>query len=248
MPNYRFINNYSIIIFMTNKILLSEHDVSLSQKGDVYLYKTFTWMFVGLLITAITSYLMFFTGLIQIIVNSPLSIFGMLLIQVGVVVGLSNYAAKINSLTAGFIFLFYSILTGVTVTPVIYRYTDTSIAITFIASAIMFAFMAAYGYFTKQNLSGFGSIALMGLIGIILGAIINIFFNNTLLNWIITYAGIAIFLVLTAYDMQKLKNISFVGELTKRNENNIAIVGALSLYLDFINLFVFLLRIFGNRK
>ncbi|MBP9758258.1 Bax inhibitor-1/YccA family protein [Candidatus Dojkabacteria bacterium] len=233
---------------MKNEILLNKQELILTEKVNSFLYKTYTWMFFGLLITASTSYLMFSSGLIHYIVNSSLAILGLLLIQIGVVVGLTNYASKINTTLAGLIFIFYSVLTGITVTPIIFRYTDSSIAITFIASSIMFAIMAGYGYFTKQDLSTFGNIALMGLIGIILGAVINIFFNNTIINWIITYAGITIFLILTAYDMQKLKNISFVGELTKKNEGNIAIVGALRLYLDFINLFVFLLRIFGNRK
>lgn len=233
---------------LNNKILISKQEIVIEEKVNSFLYKTYSWMFIGLLITAITAYFMYSTGLLVRIVNSPLSIFGLLLIQIGVVLGLTNYASKINTLLAGSIFIFYSILTGITVTPIIFRYTDSSIAITFIASSVMFAIMAGYGYFTKQDLSTFGNIALMGLVGIILGAIINIFFNNTIMNWVITYAGITIFLILTAYDMQKLKNISFVGELTKKNENNIAIVGALRLYLDFINLFVFLLRIFGNKK
>lgn len=215
---------------------------------NTFLFKTYGWMFVGLLFTALTAYFMIFSGMVVTIVSSPLAILGLFLVQIGVVVGLSSFATRINTSLAGLAFIFYSIISGITIAPIIFRYTEASVATTFFASAFMFGIMAIYGYYTKQDLSTFGNIAVMGLVGIILGAIINIIFNITILHWIITYAGIIIFLILTAYDMQKLKNISFVAGLTHKHENNIAIVGALTLYLDFINLFLYLLRIFGNRK
>jgi FtsH-binding integral membrane protein len=216
--------------------------------ANTFLFKTYAWMFIGLLITALSAYTMISTGLIYYVITSPFALFGLILVEIGVVIGLSIFANRISTPVAGLAFIFYSILSGITLAPLVFRYTEASVATTFFASSFMFGIMAIYGYYTKQDLSTFGSIAIMGLFGLIIGAVVNIIFNITILHWIITYAGIGIFLVLTAYDMQKLKNIAFVASLTNKPENNIAITGALSLYLDFINLFIFVLRIFGNKK
>jgi FtsH-binding integral membrane protein len=127
-------------------------------------------------------------------------------------------------------------------------YTSNSIATTFYVTAGTFGAMSLYGYYTKKDLTSIGNIAIMGLIGIIIASIVNMFLQNDMMYWIITYLGVAIFVGLTAYDTQKLKNLGSQGFVNDESMEKTSILGALTLYLDFINMFLFLLRIFGNRN
>jgi FtsH-binding integral membrane protein len=127
-------------------------------------------------------------------------------------------------------------------------YTTESIASTFYITAGTFGVMSLYGYYTKNDLTKIGNLAMMGLIGVIIASIVNMFFQNDMMGWIITYIGVAVFVGLTAYDTQKLKEIGANGFRNGESMEKIAIMGALTLYLDFINLFLFLLRIFGDRR
>lgn len=213
-----------------------------------FLFKTYAWMFSGLLLTAITAFIIFTSGIGTMLMSSGIALIGLFLVQVGLVIGMSSFVNRMNTYLAAFLFIFYSIVSGITITPIVMRYTFESVATTFMATSLVYGIMSIYGYFTKQDLSTFGSVALMGLVGIIIGSLVNIFLNSTIVHWILTYAGIIVFLILTAYDMQKLKNMSFVKGLTHKKENNIAIIGALSLYLDFINIFLLILRVSGGRK
>ena len=147
------------------------------------------------------------------------------------------------------LFMLYSALTGLTLSGILYAYTAESIAATFVVTAGMFGSMSLYGYTTKRDLSGLGSMLFMGLIGIILASLVNFWLKSETLMWAVTYIGVVIFVGLTAYDTQKLKNIGTQLDVNdKAHLRKYSILGALTLYLDFINLFLMLLRIFGNRR
>jgi len=146
------------------------------------------------------------------------------------------------------VFMVYSILNGLTMSVIFLVYTSSSISTTFLITAGTFGAMSLYGYYTKKDLTSIGNMAMMALIGIIIASIVNIFLQNEMMYWIISYLGVAVFVGLTAYDTQKLKEIGSRGFANEEGMEKIAILGALTLYLDFINLFLFLLRIFGDRK
>lgn len=156
---------------------------------------------------------------------------------------------RLSGAVATSLFMLYSALTGLTLSSIFIAYTYSSIASTFVVTAGMFGAMSLYGYTTKRDLSGFGSMLFMALIGIVLASLVNIWLKSTALMWAITYIGVVVFVGLTAYDTQKLKAM---GEQLNADDKDsfrkYAIVGALTLYLDFINLFLMLLRIFGNRR
>ncbi len=164
------------------------------------------------------------------------------------VVYLSRAIHNLSQSMAISVFLLYAILNGLTMSVIFLVYTSESIASTFYITAGTFAAMSLYGYYTKKDLTSIGNMAMMALIGIIIASIVNMFFHNEMMYWIITYLGLAIFVGLTAYYTQKLKQIGSNGFEYEESMEKIAILGALTLYLDFINLFLFLLRIFGGRK
>ena len=145
-------------------------------------------------------------------------------------------------------FFAYALLNGVTMAIIFLVYTRTSIATTFFVTAGTFGAMSAYGYATKRDLTSIGSFAFMGLIGIILASIVNIFLKSTAVGWIVSVLGVLIFVALTAYDTQKIKELNIIGNAGTDEDNKEAIHGALTLYLDFINLFLHLLRFFGSRR
>jgi len=145
-------------------------------------------------------------------------------------------------------FLIYAVLNGLTMSIIFLIYTSNSIATTFYVTAGTFGAMRLYGYYTKKDLTSLGNMAMMALIGIIIASIVNMFLQNDMMYWIITYLGVAVFVALTAYDTQKLKELGSRGFTNDESMEKTSILGALTLYLDFINLFLFLLRIFGSRK
>jgi FtsH-binding integral membrane protein len=161
---------------------------------------------------------------------------------------LVGWIKKMTSLTATFIFILYSILNGFTLSIIFLVYTTDSIASTFFITAGTFAVMSIYGYFTKSDLTKLGNLLFMGLIGLIFASVFNMYCQNETLYWIETYAGILIFTGLIAYDTQKIKKLNIIGNEGTDEDKKEAIIGALTLYLDFINLFLRLLRIFGRRK
>ncbi|MDY5260266.1 MAG: Bax inhibitor-1/YccA family protein, partial [Sodaliphilus sp.] len=152
---------------------------------------------------------------------------------------------KMSAGTASLLFYLYSAITGVTLTPIFFAYTGDSIVKTFFITAGTFGAMAIYGYVTKKDLTKMGSILVMALIGLIIVSVVNIFLASSALAWGISAAGVIIFIGLTAWDVQKIKQMAM--ETSERNVGKLAAIGALTLYLDFINLFLYLLRIFGNR-
>jgi len=156
--------------------------------------------------------------------------------------------SKMSAQTAALIFTGYAALNGLTLSVVFLAYTQESIGSTFLVTAGTFAIMSVYGYYTKKDLTSWGNILFMALIGIIIASVVNFFMQSEMMYWLITYAGVLIFVGLTAYDTQKIKRMSTANEIGSEGETKTAIVGALMLYLDFINLFLLLLRVMGDRK
>ncbi len=222
--------------------------VAVAREDSGFLQRVFLWMFVGLAITGgVAAAIGSSDQLLTDITESPGIIIGVIVVQLGIVFGISFAINRISVGLATVLFLIYSATVGITFAFIFELYTTQSIFTTFLITAGMFGALAVWGAVTDADLSKVGSIAFMALIGLILATIVNIFWANSTLYWITTYAGVAIFAALTAYDLQKLKQIGEQG-LTGEAEGRAAILGALTLYLDFINLFLFLLRIFGQQR
>jgi len=222
--------------------------VAVAREDSGFLQRVFGWMFVGLAITGgVAAAIGSSDQLLTDITQSPGIIIGVIVVQLGIVFGISFAINRISVGLATVLFLIYSATVGITFAFIFELYTTQSIFTTFLITAGMFGALAVWGALTDADLSKVGSIAFMALIGLILATVVNIFWANSTLYWITTYAGVAIFAALTAYDMQKLKQIGQQG-LTGEAEGRAAILGALTLYLDFINLFLFLLRIFGQQR
>jgi hypothetical protein len=210
-----------------------------------FLQRVFGWMFAGLLVTAACAGAIGSSdALLTDITENPIILIVLFVAQIGLVIWLSAGIQRMSPGLAAGVFLLYSALNGVTFALVFELYTAQSIFTTFVITAGMFGAMAAWGYFTDLDLSKLGAVLFMALIGLILATIVNIFVANDALYWITTYAGVAIFAGLTAYDMQKIKQWG----ARDAGDGRMAVLGALALYLDFINMFLFLLRIFGGRR
>lgn len=206
-------------------------------------------MMAGLMVTGIIAMLTINTpALLEMIFSSRWVFLGLVFGQLGMVIYLSARIEKMSAATATMVFLGYSGLTGLTLASIFLIYTSASIATTFFVTAGTFGLMSVYGYVTKRDLTGMGSFLMMGLVGMILASVVNMFFNNSTVYWITTYIGIFIFVGLTAYDTQKIKEMGSLALENPEMEQKGAIIGALRLYLDFINLFLLLLRLMGNRR
>ncbi|MFP4522592.1 MAG: Bax inhibitor-1/YccA family protein [Fibrobacterota bacterium] len=214
-----------------------------------FVQKVFMWMAFALLITAaVALQVVSSPSLRQAIFGARFVFFGLIILELGLVFFLSARIGKMSAGAATAAFVGYSALNGLTISAVLLAYTSASVASTFLITAGMFGAMSIYGFITKRDLSNLGSIFMMGLIGIILASVVNIFLHSETIYWIVTYAGVAIFTGLVAYDTQKIKRMSSMVEQGSDNEHKAAIMGALALYLDFVNLFIMLLRIFGDRR
>src|SRR5687767_2836733 len=213
-----------------------------------FLQRVFTWMLLGLLTTGLVAAAIGASdSMLTDVTETPGLVIGVIVAQLALVLVLSFGINRMSPTVATVLFFVYAALVGVTFAFVFELYTAQSIFTTFLITAGMFGALAVWGALTDIDLSRIGAIAFMALIGLILATVVNIFWANETLYWVTTYAGVLIFSALTAYDMQKLTQISREG-LTGDAEGRAAIMGALALYLDFINLFLFLLRIFGTRR
>jgi len=224
-------------------------DAQLKQGQTAYINKVFNWMSLALLITGVTAF--FAAGsyeLMNLIFSNKLVFYGLLIGEVLLVGYIGANIQKLSTTTATALFILYSVLNGITLSFILLVFTSASIATTFFVTAGTFGAMSAYGYFTKRDLTSIGNLCFMALIGIIIASIVNIFFFSEILYWVITYAGVLIFVGLTAYDTQKIKRMYRAGMEDSDIGHNLALMGAITLYLDFINMFLFLLRIFGDRK
>ena len=209
--------------------------------------KVYVKMFLGLLVTALTSYIVLTNQtILMTLLQSRALLIGLCVGELALVFALSMAINKLNPVVATIMFYAYAVLNGVTLTPIFLVYTMSSIALTFFVTAGVFLAMSIYGYTTKSDLTKFGTYMVMALIGLIVCSIINIFWATSVMDWIISFAGVAIFVGLTAWDTQKIKQMA--QETDEANAGKLATIGALSLYLDFINLFLYLLRFLGNRE
>lgn len=234
---------------MYNSNDYTHEDLYSLENFNQFVSKVFGWMFVGLLLTAITSFFVISNETLSIIILSNNFIFyGIFIAEFIIVVYFSARILKMTSFQAGLTFTIYSILNGITLSVIFYLYTYSSIVQTFVVTCLTFGIMAMYGYFTKTNLNSIGSILFIGLIGVMVLSIVNIFLGSSTIEWIISIVGLLVFWGLTAYDMQKLKSYFVHGQQNLSIKNNLALMGALQLYLDFINIFIFLLRFFGRRR
>jgi len=206
--------------------------------------QAFAWMFGGLLLTALASFAVESSNsLANLILNNNIIFFGLIIVELALVFFLSIRIQKLSFGAALFTFLVYSLLNGLTISAIFFIYTASSIASVFVISALIFGIMALIGYTTKRDLTSIGNLALMALIGVILASLVNLFLKNGTMSLVISYLAVVIFVGLTAFDTQKIKRMSESGAGA-----NMGIYGALALYLDFINIFLNLLRIFGRQR
>jgi len=205
------------------------------------------WMCGGLTITAATAWFVANSpALPRAIVTNRLLFWAIIIAQFGIVITLSARVSKLAAGTASALFIAYSALTGVTLSFVLLVYTAESVASTFVVCAGMFGALALYGTFTRRNLSGLGQFMFMGLIGLVLASLVGMFWQNDGLQFMISFVGVIVFAGLTVWDAQRLKGLAFA--TSAGGTSAVTIVGALALYLDFVNLFLFLLRFLGGRR
>jgi FtsH-binding integral membrane protein len=214
-----------------------------------YMVKVYGWMSFALIVTGfVAMYIASSEDLIEMLFSSRITFFGLIILQLVAVASLAGWISRMSANTAMLIFFAYAALNGLTFSVIFLVYTAESIASTFFVTAGTFAVMSIYGYTTKSDLSRWGNLLFMGLIGLIIASVANWFLESTTLYWITTYIGVLLFVALTAYDTQKIKATNIIGNEGTEEDSKEAIMGALTLYLDFINLFLFLLRIFGRKK
>ncbi|WP_139958619.1 Bax inhibitor-1/YccA family protein [Flavicella sediminum] len=231
-----------------------ETQLSLEQQREqvqaAFISKVYGWMSCALVITGVVAMWASSTeAVINILFGSGSSLPFYILIgaEIGAVIYLSARINKMSAETAGTVFLLYSVLNGLTLSMVFLVYTSQSIASTFLITALTFGVMSAYGYMTKKDLTSIGNLAFMALIGLIIASVVNFFMQSEMLHYIIGYAGVLIFVALTAYDTQKIKQMAAFDDDAETSKKK-SIFGALTLYLDFVNLFLYLLRFLGDRK
>ncbi len=207
--------------------------------------QVYAWMGAGL---AITSFMALITlsspAILSAIAGNRLLFYGLMIGELALVFTLSGAINRLSATTATLLFVAYSALNGVTLSIVALVYTANSIASTFVVTAGMFGAMSIYGYMTKRDLTSWGSFLFMGLIGVVIASVVNIFVASSAVSWVISGIGVIVFTGLTAYDTSKIKEMAAQGTVGRKP----AILGALTLYLDFINLFIMLLRFTGNRR
>lgn len=224
-------------------------ELTMSEAFPVLMRKVYLWMTLALLITGFTAYYVVTNeAILTAIVTNQILFWGLIIAELGLVFGLSAAINRLSLTTATLMFVVYSVINGATMSFIFLAYTMSSITSVFFITAGTFAAMGLFGYFTKTDLSSMGKILLMALIGIIIATIVNIFVNSSGLEMILNYLGVLIFVGLTAYDTQKIKQMLLIAPDAGEGAQKVALLGALSLYLDFINLFLYLLRIFGGKR
>ncbi len=245
----------SITLFTHNKMtqeeltrMINEQEGALSLAFPALMRKVYLWMALALTITGFTSMIILSNeSFIYTLFNNQLLFWGLVIGELILVFSLSARIHKMSITTATIMFVLYSVINGVTLAPLLFFYTKTSIAKVFFITAGTFGVMSLIGYTTKTDLSSIGKILFMALIGLIIATVVNLFMHSSTLDLIISYAGVVIFVGLTAWDTQKIKRMLAMCEEPDEQAHKIALMGSLALYLDFINLFIWLLRILGDR-
>lgn len=218
--------------------------------SSVLFRKVYLWMTLALAITGLTALVVYNSpGLTDFIIHNNPVFLGLLIAEVVLVLAVTAAINRISFTTATLLFILYSILNGATMSVYLFAYTEASVASTFFITAGTFGIMSAYGSLTKRDLSSWGNLLFMALIGLLICLVVNIFWNNSIFDLIISCIGVLLFTALTAYDSQNIKRM-LQDHATEVNDTTqkMALMGALSIYLDFINLFIYLLRILGKRK
>jgi len=218
-----------------------------SADSNAFLRKVYAFMAAGLSATAVTATVVASSEtLVGTLLRNPILFYGLIFGELGVVLAFSALANRLSTAAAAALFFGYAVLNGVTLSLIFLAYTASSIGSTFFVTAGTFGALSAYGYATKRDLSGVGSFAMMGLIGLVIASLVNIFLKSTMIYWLTTFVGVIVFTALAAYDTQKLKR--FASQVSPEQQSKVAMQGALMLYLDFINLFLMLLRLLGRRR
>jgi uncharacterized protein len=225
----------------------TSNTVQAADRVSAFLWKVYGWMAIGLGLTAVVAFAVAGSpDLLRVLVGNRLVFFALIIAELGLVFFLSARADRLAPGTAAGLFALYSALNGVTLSVILIAYTGESVTMTFVVTAGMFGALALFGSTTKRSLAGFGQFFMMGLIGLILASVLGMFWHNDALQFLISVVGVIVFTGLTAYDAQRLKQMALA--LPEGQIGAYAVVGALSLYLDFINLFLMLLRFTGSRR
>ena len=226
-----------------------EEQLGMSAAFPALMRKVYVWMAMALAITAITAYgVASSPALTSLIFGNKLIFFGLIIAELVLVFWVSARIEKLSLTKATLMFIVYSVLNGATLATIFFAYSPEIITKTFFVTAGTFGAMAVYGYFTKSDLSSWGKLLIMAVIGLIIAGVVNIFLRNSLMDFVISMVGVLIFVGLTAYDSQKIKRMLMMQADMGETAQKVALMGALSLYLDFINLFLYLLRLFGRER
>lgn len=226
-----------------------DRSLYLSAAFPALMRKVYLWMTMALVITGFTAYgVATSPAILSAILMNKMLFFGLIIGEFALVIGLSAAINRLSLSMATLMFVLYSVINGATLSVIFLAYTMSSIANVFFITAGTFAVMAFIGYTTKKDLSGMGKMLMMALIGLIIATVVNLFLRSTGLQLIVSYIGVLVFVGLTAYDSQKIKQMLMMAEDTGETAQKLALLGALSLYLDFVNMFLYMLRIFGKEE
>lgn len=229
--------------------LQTERQWEVSEAFPVLMRKVYVWMTLALAITGFTAYgVATSPGILQAIYTNQILFWGLIIAEFALVLGVSAAINRLSLTTATLMFILYSVINGTLLSYIFLAYTASSVATVFFITAGTFGAMALIGYTTKADLSSMGKILFMALIGLVIATVVNLFVKSDGFTMILSYVGVLIFVGLTAYDTQKIKQMLLEAPDASEGAQKMALLGALTLYLDFVNLFIYLLRIFGKRE
>lgn len=228
---------------------LRNKDYAMSTAFPALMRKVFVWMTLALAITGLTAYgVATSPAILSLIFSSKVTFFGLIIAEFALVFAISGAINRLSLSTATLLFILYSVVNGATLSTIFFAFSVATIGKVFFITAGTFGAMALVGYTTKTDLTSMGKLLFMALLGIIIASVVNIFVGSSGLDLILSYVGVLVFVGLTAYDTQKIKQMCQAAPDAGESAQKLALIGALSLYLDFINLFLYLLRIFGNNR
>ena len=228
---------------------LRNKDYAMSTAFPALMRKVFVWMTLALAITGLTAYgVATSPTILSLIFSSKVTFFGLIIAEFALVFAISGAINRLSLSTATMLFILYSVINGATLSSIFFAFSVATIGKVFFITAGTFGAMALVGYTTKTDLTSMGKLLFMALLGIIIASVVNMFVASSGLDLILSYVGVLVFVGLTAYDTQKIKQMCQAAPDANESAQKLALIGALSLYLDFINLFLYLLRIFGNNR
>ena len=228
---------------------LRNKDYAMSTAFPALMRKVFVWMTLALAITGLTAYgVATSPAILSLIFSSKVTFFGLIIAEFALVFAISGAINRLSLSTATMLFILYSVINGATLSSIFFAFSVATISKVFFITAGTFGAMALVGYTTKTDLTSMGKLMFMALLGIIIASVVNMFVASSGLDLILSYVGVLVFVGLTAYDTQKIKQMCQAAPDASESTQKLALIGALSLYLDFINLFLYLLRIFGNNR